>query len=127
MTDTSRRTLLRAGALGALVSPLLPVGAAFAARPSDPYVRSRFDRLVGATFTLVAHDDTWSVTLLRVGDLPGAPPGDDHRFGLTLSSPAAGPPQGSHTLQRRGFTPTTLFVVPSDPERRTYEAVVNRL
>lgn len=127
MTDTSRRTLLRAGALGALLAPLVSVRSAFAAATTNPYSRSRFTKLQNAKFSLLGEASSWSVTLLSITDLAGAPRGDDNRYALTFQSAVAGPPQGSYTLQRGGFTPTLLFVVPSDSARRTYQAIVNRV
>jgi hypothetical protein len=126
MTETSRRALLRAGAFGVLVAPFTSVRAAFAAATTNLYTRSRFTPLVNKTVKFVGPTGSWSMTLSRISDLPHAARGDNYRFGLTFGSPAAGPPQGSYTLQRSGFTSTTLFVVPSDPGRTTYEGVINR-
>lgn len=127
MTDTSRRVLLRAGAFGVLLAPLVSVRTALAAATTSPYSRSRFSKLQNAKFSLLGETSTWSVTLVSITDLAGAPSGDDNRYGLTFQSAVAGPPQGSYTLQRSGFTPTTLFVVPSDSARRTYQAIINRM
>jgi hypothetical protein len=127
MTDTSRRSLLRAGAFGALLAPLVSVRTAFAAATTNPYSRSRFTKLQNATFSLADGTGTWSVVLLSTTDLDGAPRGDDNRYALTFRSSVVGPPQGSYTLQRNGFTATTLFVVPSDSTHRTYQAIVNRV
>jgi hypothetical protein len=127
MTDTSRRTLLRAGAFGALLAPLVSVRTAFAAATTNLYSRSRFTKLVNAKFSLVTGTSTWPVTLLSVTDLAGARRGDDNRYALTFRSSVTGPTQDTYTLQRNGFSPTTLFVVPSDPERRTYQAIINRM
>lgn len=127
MTDTSRRTLLRAGVFGALLAPLVSVRTAFAAATTNLYSRSRFTKLVNAKFSLVTGTSTWSVTLVSISDLAGAARGDDNRYSLTFGSSVAGPTQGTYTLQRSGFTPTTLFVVPSDSARRTYQAIINRV
>jgi hypothetical protein len=126
MTDTSRRTLLRVGAFGAVLAPLASVRTAFAATTTNLYARSRFTKLQKARFSMVEGTTTWSVTLVSVSDLAGAPRNDDNRYGLTFTSSVSGPAQGSYTFQRSGFAPTTLFVVPSDASRRTYEAIVNR-
>ena len=45
---------------------------------------------------------------------------------VTFRSGARGPEQGSYVLRRPGFKATTLFLVPSDRDRRTYEAVIFR-
>ena len=127
MTGTSRRTLLRAGAFGALLAPLVSVRTAFAATTTNLYSRSRFTKLVNAKFSLVAGTSTWPVTLVSIADLPEAPRGDDNRYGLTFASSVAGPPQGTYILKRSGFTATELFVVPSDAGRRTHQATVNRV
>jgi hypothetical protein len=126
MTDTSRRTLLRAGAFGALLAPLVSVRTAFAAATTNLYSRSRFSKLQNAKFSLVSGTSTWTVTLVKISDLAGAPSGADNRFGLTFASSTAGPAQGSYTLKRSGFTSTVLFVVP-DATRRNYEATINRV
>jgi len=126
MIGTSRRTLVRAGALGVFATPFLSAWSALAAPSTDLYARTRFARLQSGAFTLVDATGSWSLTLTQVSDLPGAAAGDERRFGLTFRSTVAGPPQGSYTLRRPGFTATPLFVVPSDAGRRTYEAVVNR-
>jgi len=126
MTDTSRRTLLRASAFGLLLAPLTSVRAAFAATTSL-YSRSRFTKLTNARFTLSSTAGTWTVTLVKVSDLAGAPRRADNRFCLTFTSAAAGPVQGSYLLKRSGFTETELFVVPSDPARQTHQVIVNRV
>lgn len=125
MTDTSRRTLLRVGAFGALLAPLASVRTAFAAATTALYTRSRFTPLLNKAFTLVDTSGSWSVVLTQVSDLAHAAKGDNKRFGLTFRASVAGPPQGTYTLKRGGFTSTTLFVVPSDAGRRTYQAIVN--
>lgn len=127
MTETSRRTLLRAGVVGLFAVPFSWSGAAFGeGTRASRYSRSRFALLLGSSFRLVDGTASWRVRLTAVGDLPNALPGDDDRFSVTLRRASAGPPQGTYTLQRAGFTPTLLFVVPSDASRRTYQVVVNR-
>jgi len=126
MTDTSRRTVLRAGAFGVLLAPLASVRTAFAAGTVNLYSRSRFRFLLKAKFALVSGTSTWAVTLVKVSDLAGAPKGDDGRYGLTFSSATPGPPQGSYSLNRNGFAATEFFVVP-DATGRTYQAIVNRV
>jgi hypothetical protein len=126
MTETSRRALLRACAFGVVVAPFASVRTAFAAGTTNLYARSRFTPLRNKAFQLTGATGTWSMTLTLVSDLANAAPGDNNRFGLTFSSSAAGPQQGTHTLRRSGFTSMELFVVPSDSNRRTYQAIVNR-
>lgn len=126
MTETSRRALLRAGVLGVALAPFASASPAFAAVASSGlYTRSRFTPLLNSRFKLVGKTGTWPMTLTQVTDLPQAPGGAEHRFGLTFHSSVAGPTQGSYILRRSRFTSTTLFVVPSDASRRTYQAVVN--
>lgn len=125
MTDTSRRALLRAGALGVLAAPFVPTEFAAAAATSL-YSRSRFKKLVNAKFTLTGAGGTFTVTLARVSDLPGAAAGADNAFGLTFTTPQGGPAQGTYTIKRSGFTATQLFLVPSDAARHTHQAIVNR-
>ena len=136
MTETSRRTLLRttAAALGAgpLVAAAATTAAATAAEVGSRastatrlYRRSRFRPHVGRTFTMVGPRGRRRVVLTAVEDLPGGRPGDQRRFSLTLTAAVPGPPQDSYLLRRRGFRPTTLFLVPSDPERRTYVAIID--
>lgn len=126
MTETSRRTLLRASAVGLLAAPLADAGAAFAA-PRSSYRRSRYLPFVGRSFWLVDATGRWRVRLTAIDDLPHAVPGDDEQYGLTLSRLRPGPPQGTYSLQRDGVPSTPMFVVPSSADRRTYQVVVNRL
>lgn len=137
MTGTSRRVLLRASAFAAVAAPFVSAESAAAARGKGPkgpkgpkrprslYGRSRFAPLLNAKFTLTGSTGSWLITLTQVSDIPQAAAGDAQSFGLTFRASTAGPPQGTYTLRRRGFTPTTLFVVPSDASRRTYQAIVN--
>lgn len=142
MTETSRRALLRAGALAASAAPLLAPAAAAAAgtsgaarpaRPSRPtlnrplYRRSRFAPLLGQVFTVIDPVGRRPMTLTGVGDLALGRPEDDRCFTLTFTADEPGPIQGTFLLRRSGFPATTLFLVPSDPERRTYQAIINTL
>jgi hypothetical protein len=134
MTDTTRRTVLRVGALVAAAAPLAAPTLAAAASPSAAtalpahvrrlYRRSRFVPLVGATFTLVDTAGRWPVTLTAVDDLPNARRGAETSFGLTFTCGSAGPEQGTFVIRRRRFPATTLFLVPS-ADRRSYQAVIN--
>jgi hypothetical protein len=127
MIHPSRRTLLRASALGVVAMPFVSLESAAAGKAENLYARPRFASLAGAKFTLVGSTGSWPITLTQVGDLPGAGAGDPARFGLTFQAATSGPPQGTYTLRRPGFTSTILFVVPSDATRRTYQAIVNSL
>lgn len=126
MKEASRRALLRAGAFGVVVAPFASVRTAFAATTTNLYTRSRFAPLLDRSFTLAGATGSWSAVLTQVSDLPQAAPGDNQRFALTFRTSAAGPPQGTLTAKRGGFTSTDLFVVPSDTSRRTYQAIINR-
>jgi hypothetical protein len=128
MTRTTRRTLLRASALGAVLAPLLLAPEVYAAATTrrDLYTRSRFTALRRKTFRLEGPARHWRVRLTAVRNLPNCHRKDPHAFSLTFRAGAAGPEQGSYVLRRPGFKPTTLFLVPSDPVRRTYEAVIFR-
>jgi hypothetical protein len=126
MTPTTRRTALSAAAATAFLAPFATARAAFgAAAHRDLYTRARFRRQLRSSFLVIGRRDEWRMRLVRVRNLPEAPDGDRRRFVLTFRSRVPGPPQGSYVFQRRRFTPTTLFVVPSDRERRTYEAVIS--
>jgi hypothetical protein len=128
MTKISRRAILRTGAVGIALAPFFSARAAFAALApvKNLYIRSRFTPLRNATFLMASGTRTWSGTLTQISDLPPAAHGDIDRFGLTFHTSAAGPPQGTYSFRRFGFTATTLFVVPSDASRRTYQAIINR-
>jgi hypothetical protein len=128
MTTATRRSLLRAGALGAALAPLLLAPEVYAAATTrrDLYSRTRFTALRRKTFRLEAQGRHWRVKLTKVGNLANGHKKDPHAFSLTFRSGAAGPEQGSYVLRRAGFRPTTLFLVPSDRDRRTYEAVIFR-
>ncbi|HYF72199.1 MAG TPA: hypothetical protein VD864_05230 [Nocardioides sp.] len=140
MIETSRRALIRAGALAATATPLVaPAAAAAAGGAGSPdalggeragtarrlYVRSRFTPVRGAGFTVVEPTGRWRMRLTDIGDLSPDRPGDEHAFTLTFASPVPGPSQGTFVVRRTGFPATTLFLVPSDHERRTYQAIVN--
>jgi uncharacterized protein DUF6916 len=126
MTPTTRRSVLRAGAAALVLAPFAATRAAFGAAASrDLYTRVRFRRWLRSSFRVVGRTEEWRMRLVRVSNLPAAPDGASRRFALTFRSRVPGPPQGSYVFQRKGFTPTTLFVVPSDPERRTYQAIVS--
>jgi hypothetical protein len=128
MTTATRRSLLRAGALGAVFAPLLLAPEVYAAATTrrDLYARTRFSALRRKTFRLDGAGRHWRVRLIKVGSLANCHKSDPHAFSLTFHSGAAGPEQGSYVLRRPGFRPTTLFLVPSDRNRRTYEAVIFR-
>jgi uncharacterized protein DUF6916 len=128
MTSSTRRSLLLTGAVGLVLAPVLVAPEVYAATTTrrDLYSRSRFSALRRRTFRLDGAGRHWRVKLTRVGNLPSCRRKDDHAFSLTFRSSAAGPEQGSYVLRRAGFKPTTLFLVPSDSGRRTYEAVVFR-
>ena len=128
MTELSRRGLLGASALGVGVALFGSPSSAVAAAPSARlYTRTRFTPQLRKVFKLTSATGSWSMRLTQVTDLPGARRGAKHCFGLTFRSSVAGPPQGTCTLRRPGFTSMTLFIVPSDASRRTYQAVVNRM
>lgn len=126
MTNLSRRTLLGASAAGLALATFVPASeAAAAAGRIRLYTRRRFVRLRGKTFRFTDETGSWSMKLTRVADLSHAARGAERSFVLTFRSAVAGPPQGTYTLRRRGFSPTSLFVVPSDARRRTYQVVIN--
>jgi hypothetical protein len=127
MTETSRRALLRATAMGVVAAPFASVATAEAAPKTTLYSRARFLRHRKRGFRIVTREGRWRMTLTQVSDLPGAPRLDAHRFSLTFRCSAAGPPQGTYRFRRPGFTTTTLFVVPIDASGRTYQAIINRL
>ena len=127
MTSTTRRSLLRVGALGLVLAPVLVAPEVFGAVTTrkDLYVRRRFAVLRHKTFRLEGAGRHWRVRLTAVRNLPQCAKGSAHAFRLTFRSGSAGPEQGSYVLRRPGFKATTLFVVPS-ADRRTYEAVIFR-
>lgn len=127
MTDLTRRGLLGAAFSAVVLAPFARgTEAVAAAKKPNLYTRRRFRRLVKAKFRLVGPTGSTPVRLVRIGNLPRTTAGDDRRFTLNFKATKAGPPQGTYTLRRAGFTATTLFVVPTDDARRTYQAVVNR-
>lgn len=120
MTDLSRRNLLKAGALTLMLAPLTfaPV--------TNLYARSRFTALLNHPFDISDAMHSASMTLTLISDLPGGVADDDDAFALTFRASAAGPPQGTYTLKRPGFATTSMFLVPDDASRLTYQAIVNR-
>jgi hypothetical protein len=125
MIEVTRRRILQSGTLAA-ASVLVPVGTATAVKTTNLLSRSRFAGLVGSSFTLSSGGRSYACRLTVVGDLVGAPAGDDARFRLTFTTSAAGPGQGVHAFSRPGFASTSLFVIP-DPARQQYVAIVNRI
>jgi hypothetical protein len=124
-TSTSRRALLGGSALGLLGAPFASLRPAFAA-PRSPYSRRRFQPLLRRRFRLLDGRRSWLLTLTEISDLSSSTRGDNKNFGLTFRSRTPGPPQGTYILRRPFFTPTKLFVVPSDATRRTYQVVIFR-
>jgi hypothetical protein len=128
MTSTTRRSLIRAAVTSVALAPVLIAPRVYAAATTsrDLYSRPRFSSLRRKTFRLDGNGRHWRVRLTAVGNLPGRPRRDPHAFSLTFRSGARGPEQGSYVLRRPGFKSTTLFLVPRDAGRRTYDAVVFR-
>jgi hypothetical protein len=128
MNRTTRRALLGAGAAGAALAPLLVAPEVFAASTTrgNLYRRARFRALRHRRFRLEGADRDFRARLTRVRNLPNAARGDELAFSVTFRTGRPGPEQGSYVLRRPGFRATTLFLVPSDDARRTYEAVVFR-
>jgi hypothetical protein len=126
MTSTTRRSLLRAGALGLALAPVLVAPEVFGAVTTGKnlYVRRRFALLRRKAFRLEGAGRHWRVRLTAVRNLPLCAKGDANAFRLTFRFGSAGPEQGSYVLRRPGFKATTLFIVPSGSDRRTYEAVI---
>ena len=125
MKATSRRGLLFASAWGVVAAPF--VGAAEAATTKrNLYARNRFASLRRKTFRLEGSEGRWRVRLTDVGNLPNCRKRDQNAFSLTFRCGRTGPEQGSYVLRRPGFKATTLFLVPSDSGRRTYQAVIFR-
>lgn len=120
MNDLSRRDLIKAGALTVMMAPLILAPA------TNLYARSRFSPLLNHPFDVSDDVHAASMTLTRISDLLGGVPGDDDAFALTFSASAAGPPQGTYSLDRRGFDTTHMFLVPDDASRLTYQAIINR-
>lgn len=124
---TTRRSLLRATAAGLVAGPFLAGRDAFAAAAKrEFYTRARWRRLLRSRFVVEGPRRSWRMRLVAVGDLTPRSAGDRHRFTLTFRSSVPGPPQGSYVVRRNRFSSTVLFLVPSDPGRRTYQAVINR-
>ncbi len=126
MTNLSRRSLLATSAMGAALSPFLGGGTAEAAQSRFAYSRARFLPLRRKRFRVSGPGGRWTVRLLEVSDLSRAQRKDDRAFGLSFRSQRRGPEQGTYTIRRARFAPTTLFLVPADASRRNYYAVVDR-
>jgi hypothetical protein len=120
MTDLSRRSLLKAGALTVMLAPLTFVPT------TNLYARSRFGPFLNQTFDVSDDVRSASMTLTRISDLAGGTPDDDDAFALTFRASAAGPPQGTYSLNRPGFARTLLFLVPDGASLLTYQAIINR-
>ncbi len=125
MKSTSRRALLFASAWGVVAAPFVGTAEAATTR-RNLYARPRFASLRGKAVRVEGAGRHWRAKLTKVGNLPNCRRGDAHAFSLTFRFGSTGPEQGSYVLRRHGFKATTLFLVPSDPGRRTYEAVIFR-
>lgn len=127
-TLTRRRILIGSGALVVATQPLLdPVRAFAASRTAERlYQRPRFQRRRGKRFRLADASGTMDARLLRVRDLPSGLEGHAEQFSLTFRSERRLPAGGAtYTLQRSGFVPTALFVVPLGDSGRLCQAIVN--
>ncbi|QWF21819.1 hypothetical protein KM427_23330 [Nocardioides sp. LMS-CY] len=128
MPPLTRRVLLGSTALVALVQPLIdPVQAFAAGRTGERlYRRGRFKRRRGRRFRLSDGAVTYRAKLVKVRNLPDGTAGDQEQFSLLFRTsrrlPADG---GTYILQRAGFAPTALFVVPLGASGRLCEAVIN--
>ena len=128
MKATSRRALLFASAWGAVAAPFYGAAEASAAATTREslYVRDRFASMRRKAFRLEGGGRHWRVRLTKVDNLANCRKADQHAFSLTFRCARSGPEQGSYVLRRPGFKATTLFIVPSGSDRRTYEAVIFR-
>lgn len=139
MSDLTRRTVLGASATGlaaaAVSSGADPVLAA-PARRTGPltrrftsehalYRRGRFLKRRGSAFWVTGTGVRLTMKLVKVSDISGAGRGSLRSFELTFRAARKGPAQGTYTLSRKRFAATSLFLVPTDADRRTYRAVVN--
>ncbi|GAA3830696.1 DUF6916 family protein [Nocardioides panacisoli] len=141
MSDVSRRSVIAAGATGLVAGGVLAQGvpadaapnALPSAAPARPfttsgqlYSRARFTSLRHARFSVQGPGVSTTMVLVAIDDLVGSPHGDKHHYQLTFRASSRGPEQGTYTLQRRHFDATSMFLVPTDEERRRYLAIVNR-
>ncbi len=139
MSDLTRRTVLGASATGLAASVVAsaadPVAAA-PARPAGPitrrftsehalYRRGRYLKRRGSAFWVTGTGVRLTMKLVKVSDISGASRGSLRSFELTFRASRKGPTQGTYTLSRKRFAATSLFLVPTDADRRTYRAVVN--
>lgn len=140
MSDLTRRAVIGASATGLAATAVAgalpePVQAAPARRTGPMarrftsehalYRRGRFLKRRGAAFWVTGTGVRLTMTLVKVSDISGASRGSLRSFELTFRAARKGPVQGTYTLSRKRFGATSLFLVPTDAERRTYRAVVN--
>jgi hypothetical protein len=126
MTGLTRRAVVRTAALGLAASPFLVGPDAFAAVTTRRglYSRRRFTVLRGRGFAMESGGRRWRGRLVKVANLPHSRRRDPHAFSLTFTTSRPGPSSGTFVVRRRGFRPTSLFLVAGDAGCRTYEAVV---
>src|SRR5690349_19014225 len=135
--EVSRRSVIGVGAAGLAVTAVgveIPQATGAPATPSivDPsftanaalYLRSRYTPLKRKGFSLVRGGKGTPAVLREIADIDGARAGAEEAFRLTFSVKGALPAQGTYSLRRSGFSPTSVFVVP-DPERGGVTAIVN--
>lgn len=140
MSDLTRRTVLGASATGLAATVVggavaEPAQAAPARRTGllarrftaehALYRRGRFASRRGSAFWVTGAGVRVSMRLVKVTDISGASRGSLRSFELTFHAARKGPVQGTYTLSRKRFAATSLFLVPTGADRRTYRAVVN--
>jgi hypothetical protein len=128
----SRRTVLRAGALGA-VATAVPIGAIelFADRllPANTWTMGQFSKLRGTTFEVGAARTP--LQLLRVTDMRGGASanGTQQSYALTFTGPRSPRLANTQAVRHSQLAPFQMFLVDggvSDGEQH-YTAVVNRI
>ncbi len=130
MANPSRRSILRAGVLGAAVAaPLAASENVLAAVASGGMAsglrRSTFAPHVKSSFTLVGAGTRHQATLVKVGDLVAAPSGHDAKFRLLFRVKGARPAEGTYRLRHGRIAAMDLFVAPVGAKGDLYEAVVD--
>ena len=129
----SRRTVLRAGALGA-VAAAIPVGAielfAGGLVPVNTWSMAQFQRLVGSTFTTGEHGARLTLAGVR-NTLTGPRASASHEcFALTFTGPASATGLSGTQVMRHAKLGMLAMLLVDGGEKdgtQSYVAIVNRI
>lgn len=125
MPIMTRRAALTAAAGAAAVAAIVPSIQASEQARADAHlpVRSDFAGAIGTTFVAATDAERVELVLAAIGDIAGAPAGDENAFSLEFTATHL-PTSGTYALTAPGVRDAVLFLSPIAADR--VEIVVNR-